>query len=371
MTVSAYPAQQATPVDGGLQPHEPVVFNKEVAQTLVHDMGVLLACSASMPRYALVELGQCEMAGREAIALAVQVHGLEMKRLFEGTPESELADQGPWLIRFPVQPSGTLLETLALHAGVHHALSMVASPLALGDLANHMRSWLEGLIPPDPMIEGDESCGAVLRWFDPRIGLDMPGCWPAADRQQFMQAFCWWAAWRADFSPRLMQGPSFNRAAPRAEPLPLDQTLLLALDQLNTAETMLASVRENDIEPGELDHMAPALQHCLAHQLRDDARHLGLDDWADQYMLLAMGLRLHPDIADAQALQPILAAAATGERGLGAAIADIDNTVWQDLVEEAPQVLALHSHALLEPLRQRRLAAVSAHPFHIPRTEVR
>ncbi|WP_180288525.1 DUF4123 domain-containing protein [Variovorax sp. 54] len=369
--MSVYPTPQATRAHGGLPPHAPAVFNKEVAQALAHDMGVLLACSASMPRYALVELGQCEMAEREAIALGVRAHGLEVERLFEGTPESELADQGPWLIQLPVQPSGALLETLALHAGVHHALSMVGSSLALGDLAIHMRSWLEGLIPPDPTIEGDESCGAVLRWFDPRIGLEMPGCWPAADRQQFMQAFQWWAAWRADFSPRMVQGSILNRAAPRAEPLPLDQTLLLALDQLNTAETMLASVRENDIEPGELDHMAPALQRRLAHQLSDDARRLGLGEWADQYMLLAMGLRLHPDIAKAQALQPMIAAAATGEQGLGAAIADVDNAVWQDLVEAAPQVLALHSHALLEPLRQRRLAAVSAHPFHIPRTEVR
>ncbi|QFZ84903.1 DUF4123 domain-containing protein [Variovorax paradoxus] len=369
--MSAYPIPQATRVDDGLPPHEPAAFNKEVTQALAHDMGVLLTCSTSMPRYALVELGQCEMTDREAIALGVQTHGLEVERLFDGTPESELADQGPWLIQFPVQPSGALLETLALHAGVHHALSMVASTLALDDLANHMRSWIEGLIPPDPTIDGDESCGAVLRWFDPRIGLDMPGCWPAADRLQFMQAFRWWAAWGADFSPRVMQGPGLNRAAPRAEPLPLDQALLLALDQLNTAETMLASVRENDIEPGELDHIAPALQRRLAHRLLDEAQRLGLGEWADQYMLLAMGLRLHPDIAEAQALQPILVAAATGEQGLGAAIADIDNAVWRDLVEEAPQVLALHSHALLEPLRQRRLAAVSAHPFHIPRTEVR
>lgn len=351
----------------GLPPHEPAAFDAEVARTLAHDMGVLLAAAAGMPCYALVELGQCpRIDDRSAIALCVLNHGLEVARLFDGTPEAELADQGPWLIELSTQKPGEVLkvvEVLASHAGAHHALSLMVSPLPLRALADHLRSWLEGLIPPDAQLQGDEAMGAVLRWFDPRIGLDVPSCWPDEDRMQFVRAFRWWAAWQPDFSPRLMRGGMHNRAAPRIGPLPLDAPLMLALDKLNTPENMLAFVRENDIEPGELDRIAPSLQRWLAHRLLDDARRLGLTDWADRYMLLSMGLRLHPDIAEVEALHPVFAAAAEGREALGAAVVGIDPDRWTDLAEQAPQALALHSHTLLAALRKRRTDARAAHPF--------
>lgn len=352
-------------------PHAPAVFEAEVAQTLGHDIALLLQRCAGLPCYALIEMGQCSTVDRQAIGQCARTHRLDANRLFAGTPESELADEGPWLIRLPAHPADELLDVLARHAGVHHALSFVASPLGLRELASHMKGWLEGFVPADPNIEGDEPSGAVLRWFDPRIGLDMTGCWPAADRLRFMTALRWWATWGPDFSPRLLHGPKLNAAAPRAEPLPLERPLLIALDRLNRAESMLASVRENDIEPGELDHIAPALQRWLAHRLHADAQRLGLVDWGDQYMFLAMGMRLHPDIASVPFWRRACTAASAGQRSLSEAIEDVDADLLQQLAQDAPRALALHSQALLEPLRQRRLAAAPSHLFHVSHTEAR
>ena len=350
-------------------PHEPAAFRQQVAQALAHDLALLLQPGDELARYALVELGQCTPEDQQVIAYCVKALGLNIKRLFAGTPENDLADQGPWLISLPVNAEPALLQALALHAGLSHALSIIASPLVLSEMADHMRGWLEGLIPADPGIEGDEPSGAVLRWFDPRIGLDMIGSLPAPDRRQFMGAMRWWASWSHDFTPRVVYGPVKNVVAPRVEPLPLDMPLLRALDQLNTAETMLASIRENDIEPGELDAVAPALQHWLAHRLLATAKQMGLEDWSNQYMLVAMGLRLNCDVAHCTALQEVFRAAAAGNRPLTEAIGDLPPALVNELAQQAPKALARNAQLLLEELHRRSEAPARTHPFHILLTE--
>jgi len=99
--------------------HKPDVFARALADVLAQDIGVFIAniakCGADLGAtacYALVDRGLCVGAlpcdsPQHPIALLVHENNLQFARLFEGTPEDELADQGPWLIEcvcpvFPV-----------------------------------------------------------------------------------------------------------------------------------------------------------------------------------------------------------------------------------------------------------------------------
>lgn len=259
-----------------IPPYERVAFEQEIARTLSHDMAVFAdRCRQNEQRcYALVSAGQCEEIKQDCqddsrMARLVQRHALEVEALFQHTAEAALASIGPWLIELPLSSQGAavapeLLHELALEAGVVHALSMVSSPLRSLTLANHLRSWMRGLILPDPSLVGDEAVGAVLRWFDPRIGFDMVSLWPESEQRDFMRAFTW-AGWDARFEPRgtRCSRPRAPASAERTEPLPLDMPLLQAIAPLSRAEELLDDVRQQ-AEAKAFDHIAPALQRWVA-----------------------------------------------------------------------------------------------------------
>lgn len=358
-----------------IPPYERMAFEHELAQTLAHDIGVFAeSCRQSEQRcYALVSVGQCEEIQQNRqddsrMARLVQRHMLEVEALFWHTPEAELAGIGPWLIELPLSSQGTamwpaLLHELALEAGVVHALSLVASPLRPLTLARHMRSWMKGLILPDPGLVGDEAVGAVLRWFDPRIGFDMVSLWPESEQRDFLRAFTW-AGWDARFEPRGMRcsRPRAPASAERTEPLPLDMPLLQAIAPLSRAEELLDDVRQQ-AEAKAFDHIAPALQCWVAIDQLSAIQRLAIDDHDSKITLLHHALSLHPGLSRLPGLKERLAEEARSGGVLAHVLDAQSEQWWQEHREAAAGVWAQWAHHFLMPLQARLAIGGAAHPF--------
>lgn len=356
-------------------PYERASFEHELAQTLAHDMAVFLDLSsnAQLRCYALVNVGQCgeitEHRQQDSqIAYLVRRHGLNIEELFRHTPEAALAGIGPWLIELPPSllqcpETSAALYDLALHAGTVQALSLLASPLRAAHLAAHLRSWLHGLILPDPMIANDEAMGGVIRWFDPRTGFDIVSCWSEADQRNFLRAFTW-AGWNAKFEPQGRRGsPSpVYESAERTEPLPLDKDLLLALAPLNHADDLLADVLEQ-AETKTFAFIAPALQRWVAIAQVVAAQELGIADRESRLTLLHHALSLHPDLSRLPGLQERLAKEAASGRVLAHVLDARSASWWQEQRDAAPAVWAQWAHQFLAPAIARLTEGVAKHPF--------
>ncbi|PZQ65006.1 MAG: hypothetical protein DI563_26120 [Variovorax paradoxus] len=226
-------------------PYDRQSFEREIEQTLVSDMAAFARLSqrSGMHCHALVDAAACGQLDEQrpdegAIARLAARHPVEATPLFLLTPEADIAGAGPWLIELPVSEDGeavpALLSDLARVAGLAQALSLMASPLRSTTLAIHLRGWFDGRIPADPTIADDEDAGAVLRWYDPRVGFDMVALWPEADRDAFLSAFTW-AGWDAAFTPRGLRCTRSRdpRAAPRPQPMTLGTDLLRAMGVLS------------------------------------------------------------------------------------------------------------------------------------------
>jgi hypothetical protein len=351
-----------------IPPYERGAFELDVAHTLAHDMGVFAdLCRHTGQRfYALVNASQCGEIdeGRQdenPIARWVERYQLQAEQLFRHTPEAALAAAGPWLIELPSSPE--LLHGLARIAGVAHAMSLVASPLSLPRLAAHLRSWLDGLILPDAAIADDDAAGAVVRWFDPRIGFDMVALWPDDLRHDFLRAFTW-AGWNDCFETRGLRCSTPREASCviREEPILLDRKLLLELAQLNHAEDLLAQVLEH-AEPRAFELVAPALQRWVARDQWDVAQQLGIADRESQAAMLHHALSLHPGLSRLPGLEERL----SEERLAGGSLSHVLNAQpeawWQEHRDTSPRAWDSWAHHFLAPLQARREAHGAAHPF--------
>lgn len=355
--------------------YERVAFEQEIARTLSHDLAVFAdLCRQNEQRcYALVSTGQCEEIKQDRqydsrMARLVQRHALEVEALFQHTAEAALASIGPWLIELPLSSQGAavapeLLHELALEAGVVHALSMVSSPLRSLTLANHLRSWMRGLILPDPSLVGDEAVGAVLRWFDPRIGFDMVSLWPESEQRDFMRAFTW-AGWDARFEPRGMRcsRPRAPASAERTEPLPLDMPLLQAIAPLSRADELLDDVRQQ-AEAKAFDHIAPALQRWVAIDQLSAIQRLAIDDHDSKITLLHHALSLHPGLSRLSGLEERLAEEARSGGVLAHVLDAQPQQWWQEQRQVAAGVWAQWAYHFLMPLQMRLAISGVAHPF--------
>lgn len=356
-------------------PYERTNFEYQLAQTLAHDMSVFveMSCKAQLRCYALVNVGQCGEVPEDRqqdsqIAHVVRDHGLNIEALFRHTPEAALAGIGPWLIELPASllanaQTGGALYDLALHAGTVQALSLVASPLRPAVLAAHFRSWLHGLILPDPTIAHDESMGGVIRWFDPRTGFDIVSCWPEAEQRNFMSAFTW-AGWSATFEPQGRRCSAFPvfRSVERTEPLLLNKELLLALAPLNYADELLADVLEQ-AETKTFVSIAPALQRWVAIQQVNAAQQLGITDRASRLTLLHHALSLHPDLSRLPGLQERLDREAASGRVLSHVLDARPPAWWQEHRNAAPAIWAQWAHHFLAPALARKTDNLATHPF--------
>lgn len=351
--------------------YEREAFEQDIAQTLAHDMNAFARLShrAGQRCHALVSAGQCgavdEHRQEDSWTARLVAQGqLDATPLFLHTPEAAAAGVGPWLIELPAPREGAapsrLLHDLAHGAGAVHALSLMASPLRPTALAAHLRSWLDGLIPADPAIADDEAVGAVVRWFDPRIGFDMVALWPEADRRDFLRAFTW-AGWDVRFHPRGLpcSKPHAPASAERVAPMLLHKELLLSMVPLNQADELLAEV----LEAGEAQafaHIAPALLRWIALDQVQAAQRLGIADRDARLTLLHHSLSLHPGLPRVPGLQEWLAEAAGQGRTLAHVLDARPPGWWQRQRNAAPHAWAQWAHQFLVPLQARRDASDTA-----------
>ena len=350
-------------------------FEHAVTQTLVRDIDtfVQLAQQAGQRCFALLNVLECREGFDSApdagpVADLVRRYKLVPEKLLMHTPEAALADIGPWLIELPTSSpdrasSTELLHDLARESGLFHGLSLLASPLRIGTLAAHLRSWLHGTILPDPDLKNDEAMGALLRWFDPRVGFDMVSLWPTPERHQFLQAFTWggWDIHLAPVGHRCSAGRMPQRAD-RVGRLLLDKCLLIAMAALSRADDLFADVVEQG-QPRTFAAIAPALQRWIAANQYDAAIGLGIADRASRVCLLHHALSVHPNLSASPGLKGRLANEVPFGRGLAHVLAAQTPDWWQTRRAAAPAIWAQWTSQFLSPLTERQALAPAGHPF--------
>lgn len=353
--------------------YEREAFDDEISQTIAQDIGTFsrLARQTGQRCHALVNAGQCGVVEEDRqedgwAARLVARYQLDATPLFLHTQEAAAAGVGPWLIELPPMPpagAAPWLHDLARGAGAVQALSLVASPLRPVTLAVHLRSWLDAVIPADPALDNDEAVGAVLRWFDPRIGFDMVARWPNDARQDFLSAFTW-AGWSAEFHPRGLRcsKPHAPQSAARTEPMRLDKDLLLAMASLNRADALLAHVHER-FGSQAFQHIAPALQRWIAIDQLQAVQQLGLTDFEGWITLLQQSLSLHPELPYLPGLAESLVDARSAGRTLAHVFEAQPANWWQQQQNAAPHKWAQRASRFLAPLQARRGTPDAAHAF--------
>ena len=334
-------------------PHHPAHFNTQVVHGLSLDLAVLLRQSRGAC-YALIDSGLCAPGAFEGL---VRAHALQAEPLFARTRDRGHAESGPWLVALPAAPGPTLIEALAVTAGVTQAMSLLSSALPPERLHAHLRGWFDGIL--------EDGTEVLLRWYDPRIAVTVLCSWPEEPRRQFMQAFQWWVSWDARFSPMEVSPAERSRqpaAAPRQRPLPVSADMLLALADASQAEHMLFLTRDEDIDPGELDHIAPAMQRLIARSQIANAHDLSLHSWDDRRVWVTLGLRIGPAVARDPQLREFARYCASHSGGLLSFLGRVPPDHLAALHERAARDLAEIAELVLAKM-QARANASAPHPF--------
>lgn len=331
------------------QQHDPVQFDHALAEGLAFDIHAFCQQVEGDYRYALVDAGNAGEGWPERFAAE---HGWACDSLFSGSAEAVFADIGPWLIELPQALTTEQCHALALQAATRHALSLIASPYPRLPLLANLKTWLDGRL--------EDGTSVLVRYFDPRIGLDLINQLPEA--QAIRQSFACWASWDVDYQPRWLTGNA-GAMPMQAGPLLLSRESQRILDEINAPDLILALIHEDDLEAGELDHISPALKRFIAHRQYRHARSLGVCNWADQRLWVIAGLVVHPGLA----AHPQVAAGARQalERGmpLASQILDMPEKTLKAIQEDAPRRTYLLGEEILKKLAARIHAGLPAHPF--------
>ncbi|MDM0009549.1 DUF4123 domain-containing protein [Variovorax sp. J22G73] len=259
--------------------------------------------NAGLCRYALVSAGQCNEG---VVAAAVRDHRLPDERLFMQTPESDMADIGPWLIELPSTPGPELLDALADMA-TSQSMTLLCSALRIPKLAEHLRSFMSGVLPDGSPV--------LLRWFDPRIGFDMLVHWPDAVRQRFLAPLAWWAGWDGGFEFRRFSGAASGDGSSSSESIELDTRWLKAVDEVGEPQLIVALLLEEMEAAGspallDLSRMHAWLRRQVARDALVFARGAGLFGWDDRLLACRLALTTHPKFYEHPAFGSVWSATA-------------------------------------------------------------
>ncbi len=315
-------------------------FESEFAAIRNGDMRQWLSKCVGTPVFALVNVARCDAP---ALATLCQDFGLEMLSLFDNTPEEDHASTGPHLIAMPQHCSAELLDGLALQCAVKDALSLIASFQPVYRLVAHLQSWFNGVL--------DGKTDVLVRYFDPRIGFDLMALLPAVERHAFLEPLQFWAGWKADFSPIVMPGSATRAAAARAQPLPISKEMAMALGHINTADLILGLITEEDLDGGELDPIAPALQRHIAQRQLAQVHAVGLSAWADQRFWVGMGLRINAMLGDVETGRAWLSKAKQDRVPLSTLLIHEPEELWARAKARAPQALGEVAQKFLTSLK--------------------
>lgn len=120
--------------------------------------------------------------------------------LFTGTPEENLLDQAPLLMRLDLEhwQHKAWLEELMTHGAVDARLLVVISPLAFEALSHALQALSQ-------MKWGGQA--GLLRYYDPRIFPRlMSSILTPEQRAQYLQIACYWGWLDQDDQPQWLQG---------------------------------------------------------------------------------------------------------------------------------------------------------------------
>ncbi|UOB57561.1 DUF4123 domain-containing protein [Burkholderia pyrrocinia] len=103
--------------------------------------------------------------------------------LFDNTPDSSLADAGPWLVDYELA-SGNTRRTLSAMANSSPGVSWLISAFPIESLADELRNRLDVRLP--------DGRTALLRFYDARIMADVASLMEFTQRMQFfVPTFNW------------------------------------------------------------------------------------------------------------------------------------------------------------------------------------
>ena len=291
----AYPADALNSVlssEPSIQPHDPAVFNREIARVLSYDLAILLGEVGRMPHYALIDGSLCPKGWLEAWC---NEQGLDAEPLFLRTSEAALHPRGPHLIELPNDPmreAHPLIKTLAEGPAIWQALTLMASPLPIMKVHAHLRAFLGGVL--------EDKTEALLRWYDARVGIPMLKTLPRAAQEAFMRPFAFWKSWDWNYQPIELEGEKRQSLTDYPTPVLIDEETLKALSKLNVVQGLIARLEEEapqqdgDVLPLPI---APALKHYIAERELGETWRLGVASrFQDRLAILWFAFYIHPDI---------------------------------------------------------------------------
>ncbi len=305
------------------------------------------AAAPGMHAYALIDAGQLfphELdLDQELTAL-----GLDYDALYNGTPEAELAEVGPYLVALP-EPGDAhraaldRLSRLMIHGWTVSFFTSRAPDIAL---SMHLKAFLHGLF--------EDGTKVIVRFFDPRVlgalAQHAPGL-----RDPLLAPLGAWAYW--DRALRLQTLPGEDRpkdtlrpGEPRVIPLATAE----ALSRAGRADHILSIIEDRTAAPGELDAFAPHLRYRIVAGLHARACECGLSGLDPEHLFCALGIRLHPEFDTVLApVAQALADPADATPRFQAALAEVTEEQWDAAGLEGKTALLALRQAFATELLER------------------
>jgi hypothetical protein len=287
MALTDVVGQEAT---GVTKPYDPHAFTNAVAGILCRDLAAWWGKEEATPRYVLIDGALCPEGW---IAAWRHEQGLDAEPLFLRTPEAVSYVKGPRFVEVPRMALGAahpLLRSLAEGPGVWQALTVTASPVPAMQLHTHLRNFLNGVL--------EDETSVLLRWYDARVGIPMLNALPEAACVAFTRPFAYWRSWDWQYRPVELAGPAKPGLPRFATPVPIDETLLKTLSELNRTQYLIARLEEENPVPDVSQlPMCPALRHYVAERELGLAQELGLAaNLRDRLAVIWFALHVHPDV---------------------------------------------------------------------------
>lgn len=245
-----------------------------------------------MRRYAVIDSAQRPHFNERLGRL-----GIRYCSLFDGQAESSLTDIAPLLVEYANDASGSELSGEIERLGVAKpAVSLLASPLSLQDLALHFRAF--------HLIKVPEKGGRemLLRWYDTRILPVWLDLLTTAQQKAFLAGIHQWQYFDRFGDLREWVFPTIpSEELPSLPPLRLDQDQYARF--LDACEPDVAIAQLRRIIPDEMRRVPARNLFPFVSMHLEDSRAHGVQQLDDhvQYLLLALytsgGFRGHPAVA--------------------------------------------------------------------------
>jgi len=257
--------------------------------------------------------GLADHGGMPGLHAQLSRSSIAWRSLFEGSREENALAVAPLLFSLTDAWHGRhrqLLDWIAAHGTYTSSLLMLASPLAIDDVAARLARRLDAALSEDMNV--------MLRFFDPRVFEALTGVLDPAQREAFLGVADHW--WYFDRRGALVAQPARcdaqdGHVAPLRLTVAQEFALLAASEPDQVAEQLQSMVPEpwRDVP---LPRRIGFLQRHIGA-----ANALGLRATRDLALYCAAALLEGEDFAGTPKWRPLLAQVQRGELDFGAALA--------------------------------------------------